>query len=98
MAEFCQPRMALKIPQPPPPPISGLQHCFGTWSDGYHNRVRELGKRMTHVDVPHALADVVRAWTRSNLGGVTTNNLVPLDAVNIEKAGSNKRSDIQHEY
>lgn len=36
MAEFCQPKRALKMPQPPPPLISGLQHWVGSasWGSG----------------------------------------------------------------
>lgn len=29
VAEFCQPKMELKTPHPPPPLISGLQHYHG---------------------------------------------------------------------
>lgn len=73
MAELVQPRMALKIPQPP---------LLGTLGEQHYSRLDltaswEL-ERVTYVDVPNALIDIIRASTGAELGSLTTNVLVPL--------------------
>lgn len=92
MAEFCQPRIALKIPQPPCPPLSsGLQHW--EWSVSLWSRGNVSSG--TYVDVPDALADVIRSWAIAQLGSVAANDVVPLLLLKVphrarEQAGTDK--------
>jgi hypothetical protein len=60
VAEFCQPRTALKIPQPPPPLSSGLPNYMMLMVEikGRREGERQRGG-VTNIDVPHALGDIV---------------------------------------
>lgn len=85
MAVLFQPRMALKMPQPPPPLSSGLQH--------YKRRkevtrcqlvfiiLESLGTGYwmfeTYVDVPNDLVDIVGAGAIAQLLGIAANDIVP---------------------
>lgn len=54
VAELVQPNMALNTPQPDPPFVRGLQHCgIVSWC------LRYAVWMVTHIHMPHALADVV---------------------------------------
>lgn len=72
VAEFVHPSTALKIPHPPPPLSSGLQH-FREVSIGTSVK----GQRETYVYVPHALVNVIGTRSISKFCGVTADNLVP---------------------
>ena len=54
VAEFCQPRIPLKMPQPPPPLSSGLPNYRPLAGVATHVTVE-----VAYVYVPHALIDVV---------------------------------------
>jgi hypothetical protein len=70
VAEFCHPRMALKIPHPPPPLSPGLPN--------YPTLERlKRGRWIAYIDVPDTLVDIVRTSPRSEFCSITSDGLVP---------------------
>lgn len=76
MPVLFQPRMALKIPQPPPPLNSGLQHC----NSGQHSKRISTTRLVykTYIDMPYGFVDVVRTGPDSKFRGVASDDIVPV--------------------
>lgn len=73
VAEFVQPKTALKMPQPPPPFRSGLQHLQKFSTDTQCSSSHE-----TYVDMPDTFINVIRARAIPELCSVAADDIVPL--------------------
>lgn len=86
VAEFCQPRMALKMPHPPPPLSSGLPNYF------ILGRLYQRGSWIAYVDVPDTLVDIIRSRSGSKFCGITSDYLVPLVCLEVPDSSGEQTS------
>jgi hypothetical protein len=71
VAELVHPKLALKKPQPLPPPKFGLQHYTSSaWSV-------KRNPAETHVDMPHGLVNIIRPRAHTELRGIGPDQLLP---------------------
>lgn len=86
MAELVQPKIAVKMFHPPLLTILGAQHYpCQSWP-------KAACIFITHINVPDALVNIIRAGSGAKLGGFTTNKLIPLLLLKVPHATGEQTS------